>query len=150
MADDTKSTSDDDPRRDLDALAVHVEFMWQALKETANLLLKASSFFLAIMAAILSYLFSHPLTPSLRTTALWLLITVTSLFIVAVGSVAWGLFTGMRNLETAQKMLSPATFSRLRLKSFFARARVCFWITVTASLLIMAILVAGIGRSLFS
>lgn len=95
-------------------------------------------------------LFSHPLDPPLRTTALWLVITLTLLFIVGVGSVAWGLMTGLRNLETAQEMLSPVAFVQLRLDRFFARARVVFWIVVTASLLMMATLLAGIARSLLN
>jgi hypothetical protein len=127
---------------------VHTDFIWQALKETANLLLRAGAFYLAIMAAILSYVFSHPLAPSLRTTALWLVIIVTLLFIVAVGSVSWGLVAGLRNLENAQQMLSPAAFAQLRLSRFFGRARIVFWIVVTASLLIMGLLLGGIVRSL--
>jgi hypothetical protein len=60
-------------RQDLSALT---EFLWQALKEIANLLMKAVAFPLAIMAAILRYVLSHPVAPSIRIVALsqsWLI-----------------------------------------------------------------------------
>ena len=41
-----------------EALYTQTEFIWQALKETANLVMKASAFYLAAMAAILGYVFS--------------------------------------------------------------------------------------------
>jgi hypothetical protein len=95
------------------------------------------------MAAILGYVFSHPLAQPFRISALWIVIIVTLLFIIAVGSVGWGLWTGVRDLESAQEMLSSDAFAKLRLYRFFARARVVFWIITTTTLLILVILLAA-------
>ena len=131
-----------------EALHAQTEFVWQALKETANLVMKASAFYLAAMAAILGYVFSHPLAPTFRVRALWVVATVTLLFIIAVGAVGWGLWTGVRDLQSTQEMLSADAFAKLQLHRFFARARAVFWIVTTATLLTLVILLAAIGRSL--
>lgn len=130
------------------ALYTQTEFLWQALKETANLLMKAITFFLAITAAILGYVLSHPVAPSLRSVAFQTVIVITTLFSIAVASVSWGLWTGVRDLQSAQELLSPEAFGDLQMGRFFTRARVVFWIIVTTSLLILVILLAAIGRSL--
>lgn len=131
-----------------EALSTQAEFIWQALKETANLLMKAITFYLAIAAAILGYVLSHPLAPSLRLIALWIVITITLLFTIAVASVSWGLWTGMRDLQSAYEILSPDSFAQLGLHRFFAHTRTVFWIIITTSLLILVILLAAISRSL--
>lgn len=131
-----------------EALYAQTEFIWQALKETADLVMKASAFYLAAMAAILGYVLSRPLAPLFRIRVLWVVITVTLLFIIAVGAVGWGLWTGVRDLQSAQEMLSADAFAKLRLHRFFARARVVFWIVTTATLLTLVILLIAIGLSL--
>jgi len=131
-----------------EALNTQTEFLWQALKETANLVMKASAFYLAAMAAILGYVFSHPLAPQFRVRSLWILMTVSLLFIIAVGAVGWGLWTGVRDLESAQEMLSADAFAKLRLHQFFARARIVFWVVTATTLLTLVILLTAIGRSL--
>jgi hypothetical protein len=131
-----------------EALYAQTEFLWQALKETADLVMKASTFYLAAMAAILGYVFSHPLAPQFRIRAFWVIITVTLLFIIAVGAVGWGLWTGVRDLQSAQEKLSADAFAKLRLNQFFARARVVFWIVTTATLLTLVILLVTFGSLL--
>lgn len=131
-----------------ETLYTQAELLWEALKEAANLLMKAITFYLAISAAILGYVLSHPLAPSLRIIALWIVVIITLLFTIAVASVSWGLWAGMRDLESAHEMLSPDSFAQLGLHRFFARARAVFWIIITTSLLILIILLAAIGRSL--
>jgi hypothetical protein len=127
---------------------MQTEFLWQALKETANLLMKAMTFFLGVTAAILGYVLSHPVAQPVRNTAFWTVIAISVIFAVAVGSVSWGLWTGVRDLQSAQELLSPDTFAQLRVDRFFARSRAVFWIIITTSLLILVILLAAIGRSL--
>lgn len=131
-----------------EALYTQTEFLWQALKETANLVMKASAFYLAAIATILGYVLSHPLAPPFRVRALWVVTTVTLLFVIAVGAVGWGLWTGVRDLQSAQEMLSTDAFTKLRLHRFFAWARVVFWTVTTTTLLILVILLTAIGRSL--
>lgn len=131
-----------------EALYTQAEFLWQALKEAANLLMKAIAFYLAISAAILGYVLSHPLAPALRIIALWIVVIITLLFTIAVASVSWGLWTGVRHLQSVHEMLSPDSFAQLGLHRFFERARVVFWIIITTSLLILVILLAAISRSL--
>ena len=131
-----------------EAIYTQAEFLWQALKEVANLLMKAIAFYLAISAAILGYVLYHPLAPSLRIIALWIVIIITLLFTIAVASVSWGLWTGVRDLQSAHEMLSPDSFAKLGMHRLFARARAVFWIIITTSLLILLILLAAIGRSL--
>jgi hypothetical protein len=125
-----------------------IEFLWQALKETADLLMKAIAFFLTVVAAILGYVLSHPVNPSFRTIAFRLIIIITTLFSIAVASVAWGLWTGVRDLESAQEQLSPDVFTALRMNRFFSRARFVFWTIIATSLLILVILLSAIGRAL--
>jgi hypothetical protein len=131
-----------------EALSAQTEFLWQALKETASLVMKASAFYLAAMAAILGFVLSHPLAPQFRVRALWIVTTVSLLFIIAVGAVGWGLWTGVRDLQSAQEMLSADAFAKLRLHRFFARARVVFWVVTITTLLTLVILLTAIGRSL--
>jgi hypothetical protein len=131
-----------------EALYAQTEFLWQALKETANLLMKAIAFYLAITAAILGYVLSHPVATSLRIVAASTLVIVTGLFTIAVGSVSWGLWTGVRDLQRAQEMLSPDSFTQLGMSRFFARARIVFWIIIISTLLIVVVLLAAIGCSL--
>lgn len=131
------------------ALHRQTEFLWQALKVTANLLMKAIAFYLAITAAILSYVLSHPVPTSLRIVAASTLAIVTGLFTIAVGSVSWGLWTGVRDLQGALEMLSPGSFAQLGVSQFFARARIIFWIIIISTLLTGVILMIAIGCSLF-
>jgi hypothetical protein len=131
-----------------EALYAQTEFLWQALKETANLLMKAIAFYLAITAAILGYVLSHPVAMSLRIVAASTLVIVTGLFTIAVGSVSWGLWTGVRDLQRAQEMLSPDSFAQLGVSRFFARARIVFWIIIISTLLIVVVLLVAIGCSL--
>jgi hypothetical protein len=130
------------------ALQSQTEFLWQVLKETANGLMKAVAFYFAMSAAILAYVLSHSLAPSLRITALWVIISITLLFTIAFVSVSWGFWTGMRDLRSAQEKLSPGAFAQLELHRFFARTRVVFLITITTLLLSLVILLAAIGCSL--
>jgi branched-subunit amino acid ABC-type transport system permease component len=130
-------------------LESHAAFLWQALKESANLLMKAVAFYLAIAAAILGYVLSHPVAKSLRVVAALTIMLATALFTIAVGSVAWGLWTGVRNLQRAQEMLSPGSFAGLEMASFFTRARIVFWIIIITSLLVLLILLTAIAYSLF-
>lgn len=130
------------------ALHSHTEFLWQALKETANLLMKAIAFYLAITAAILGYVLSHPVPKSLRIVAASTVVIVTALFTIAVGSVSWGLWTGVRDLQRAQEMLSPNSFAELGVARFFTRARIVFWIIIISVLLIVLVLLIAIGCSL--
>jgi hypothetical protein len=148
MKTDQKNEGSLSENDDQEALRSHIEFMWQSLRETADLLLKASSFFLAIMAAILGYVVYRPLAPTVRATAFWVVGSTTLLFVVAVGSVAWGLYTGLHDLQAALERLSRSTFSNLGLGHYFRRARTVFWIVIAASLLVIAILVVGISVSL--
>jgi hypothetical protein len=130
------------------ALPSHTQFLWEALKETANLLMKAIAFFLAITAAILGYVLSHPLPTSLRLMAASTVIIVTVLFTIAVGSVSWGLWTGVRDLQRAQEMQSPDSFVQLGMDRLFTRARIIFWIIIASSLLILVILLVAIACAL--
>jgi hypothetical protein len=130
------------------ALDSQAEFLWQALKETANLLMKAITFYLAITAAILGYVLSHPVPIPLRIVAASTVIIVTVLFSIAVGSVSWGLWTGVNDLQRAHEILSPDSFAQLGMSRFFARARVVFWIIIISTLLIVVVLLAAIGCSL--
>lgn len=130
------------------ALHSQTEFLWQALKETANLLMKAIAFYLAITAAILGYVLSHPVPTSLRIVAASTLVIVTGLFTIAVGAVSWGLWTGVRDLQRAQEMLSPYSFAKLGVSQFFARARIVFWVIIISTLLIVVVLLIAIGCSL--
>jgi hypothetical protein len=132
----------------LAALHSQTEFLWQALKLTANLLMKAIAFYLAITAAILGYVLSHPVPTSLRIVAASTLAIVTGLFTIAVGAVSWGLWTGVRDLQRAQEMLSPDSFAQLGVSRFFARARIVFWIIIISTLLIVVVLLAAIGCGL--
>lgn len=146
---ESKNRTDESDLRQ-QALYTQTEFLWQALKETANLIMKAMAFYLAIMAAVLGYVLSHSLAPSLRIFALCTVVVITLLFALAVASVSWGLWTGVRDLQVAQEMLSPETFAQLGLPRFFRRARIVFWIIITTSLLISVILLAAIGCSLLA
>lgn len=130
------------------ALHSQTEFLWQVLKETANGLMKAIAFYFAISAATLGYFLSHPLAPSLRIIALWIIISITLLFTIAFVSVSWGFWTGMRDLRSAQERLSPDVFAELGMRRFFARTRVIFLITITTLLLSLVILLVAISRSL--
>lgn len=134
----------------VEALRPQTEFLWQVLKETANGLMKAIAFYFAISAAILGYVLSHPLAPSLRIVALWTVIIITLLFTIAFGAVSWGLWTNMKDLESAQEMLSPDAFAQLGLHRIFARARPIFRITITSILLILVIVLAAICRLLLA
>jgi hypothetical protein len=129
-------------------LHIQTKFLWQALKETANLLMKAMAFYLGITAAILGYVLSHPVPTSLRIVAASTLVIVTGLFTISVGAVSWGLWTGVRDLQRAQEMLSPDSFAQLGFPQFFARARIVFWIIITSTLLIVVVLLIAIGCSL--
>jgi hypothetical protein len=131
------------------ALHIQTEFLWQALKEAANLLMKAIAFYLAITAGILGYVLSHPVTTSLRIVAASTLAIVTGLFTIAVGAVSWGLWTGVRDLQQAQEMLSPDSFAKLGVSQFFTRARIIFWIIIISTLLIVVVLLIAIACSLF-
>jgi hypothetical protein len=124
------------------------EFLWQVLKETGNGLMKAIAFYFAMLAATLAYVLSHPIDPSFRISALWVIISITLLFTIAFVSVSWGFWTGMRDLRSAQERLSPGEFAQLELHRFFARTRVVFLITITALLLSLVILLVTIGRTL--
>lgn len=73
-----------------EVLITQTDFLWQALKETANLLMKAIAFFLAVTAAILGCVLSHPVTSSVRHTAFWTITSITLVFGVTVGFVSWG------------------------------------------------------------
>lgn len=130
------------------ALHNQTEFLWQVQKETANGLMKAIAFYFAILAATLVYILSHPLAPSLRIIAFWIIISITLLFTIAFGSVSWGFWTGIRDLQSAQERLSPDVFAQLRLHRFFARTRVVFLITIATLLLSLVILLVAIGCSL--
>lgn len=131
-----------------EALRTQAEFLWQVLKETANGLMKAIAFYFAISAATLGYVLSHPLASSLRSTALWVVISITLLFTIAFVSVSWGFWTGMRHLLSAHERLSPRASAQVELQRFFARIRVVFLITVTTLLISLVILLVAIGRSL--
>jgi hypothetical protein len=109
-----------------EALKTQTEFLWQTLKEKANPLMKAIVFYLAITAAILGYVLSHPLAPSLRIIALWTVIVITVLFTMAVGSVSWGLWTGVRDLQSAPEALSPDGFAQLGFATIFCPRSSCF------------------------
>lgn len=124
------------------------EFLWQVLKETAHGLMKAIAFYFAISAATLGYVLSHPLSPSLRIIALWVVISITLLFTIAFGSISWGFWKGMRDLQSAQQRLSPEEFAQLGLHRFFSRTRVIFLITITTLILSLVILLVAIARSL--
>jgi hypothetical protein len=130
------------------ALQHQSEFLWQALKETANLLMKAIAFYLAISAAILGYVLSHQVPMSLRIVAVSTVVIVTALFVIAVGSVSWGLWTGVKDLQRAQERLSPSSYAHLGMSRFFHRARIVFWIIIVSTLLIVVVLLAAIGCSL--
>ncbi len=69
-----------------EALHIQADFLWQALKETANLLMKAIAFFLAIAAAILGYVLSHPVANSVRNIACWTVITIAVIFAMTLDS----------------------------------------------------------------
>lgn len=131
-----------------EVLDSHAEFLWQALRETADLLMKAMAFYLAITAAVLGYVISHPVAMSLRIVAVSTVVIVTALFTIAVGAVSWGLWTGVKDLERAQEMLSPDSFASLGMARFFTRARIVFWIIIVSTLLIVLALLVAIACSL--
>ena len=87
--------------------------MSSAYRLASSDIIGRSVFYLAITAAILGYVLSHPLAPSLRIIALWTVIIITVLFTMAVGSVTWGLWTGVRDLQSAPETLSPDAFAQL-------------------------------------
>jgi len=131
-----------------DVPSARSEFLWQVLKETANGLMKTIAFYFAISAAILGYVLAHPLAPPLRNTALWVIISITLLFLIAFVSVSWGFWKGMRDLHVAQERLSPGAFDQIELQRFFARTRVVFLITIISLILSLLILMIAIGSSL--
>jgi hypothetical protein len=129
-----------------EALYAQTEFLWQVLKETANGLMKAIAFYFAILVATLSYVLSHPLAPSLRITALTVIISITLLFIIAFVSISWAFWMGMRDLRFAQERLSLSAFAEMGMHRFYARTRVVFLITITTLLLSLVILLVAISR----
>jgi hypothetical protein len=84
----------------------------------------------------------------LRIVAASTLVIVTGLFTVAVGAASWGLWTGVRDLQRAQEMLSPDSFAQLGVSHCFARARIVFWIIIIGTLLMVVVLLIAIGCSL--
>lgn len=144
----TQVTAGESPS-DREGLYTQTEFLWQVLKETANGLMKTIAFYVAMLAATIAYVLSHPPPPSLRVAALWVIISITLLFTIAFVSVSWGFWAGMRDLRYAQERLSPGAFAQLGLHRFFDRARVVFLITITILLLSLVILLVAISRLLF-
>ena len=94
------------------------------------------AFYSAIMAAVLGCVLSHSLAPSIRIFALCTVIVITPLFSLAVASVRWGLWAGVRDLQTAQERLSPETFAYLGLPRYFYKTPNCFWSIIITNLLI--------------
>lgn len=83
------------------ALETFYDFEYRALAETANMLSKGITFYLAILAAVVSYAFTQDLSPAQQRQFLVLGVFTSLVFALAAGSVALGLYVGISDVENA-------------------------------------------------
>ena len=125
------------------AVETYYDFQWRSLVETANTLSKGMTFYIAILASVTSYIFTKQIGQDQLRFLITIGLIVSIFFGTAASSVAWGFYTGLKDLEGSLRELSPREFSNLNLPAFFSRGRLVFWITIISIFLILiAFLVA--------
>lgn len=128
------------------AVKYYCDLQWNAITETATLFSKGVTFFLAIIAVLTGYIAGQKLSPEMQHLVLYLVVGVSAIATLGGVYVTWGLHKGLISFEHTSKQLDPRMFEVLEINRFFRRGRRVLWFTIICAFLVLASLIAVLGR----
>lgn len=115
----------------------------RAYWETANLTAKGIAFYLAVTAALLSYILTQRLEPNLTRLLLWGALTISLAVFAALGACAWLLFRQATALEALTQALDNDAFESLSISMQCLQERRVLAIVVSAYCFVGGALLIG-------
>lgn len=140
----------DERAHDRKALEVFYEFQWRSLVQTVDLLSKAVTYYFAILAALVSYLFSAKLTLLDQQLISQVIFFVSGFFMLISISLSYGVLRGISDMKNTLIRHNPKVFQQVELHRYFLRGRIVGSIVVLSSLSILVTICIALVLKFFA
>lgn len=132
------------------SLELFYEFQWQSLVQAVELLQKSITYYFAILAALIGYLFTAKLSQLDQQLISRVIFVVSGLFIVIAVSFSYGVLRGISDMKQTMAQYNPSIFYRIGLNEYFRRGRTVGVVVITASLLILVTICVALVLKFFA
>ena len=132
------------------SLEIFYEFQWRSLVQTVDLLSKTVTYYFAILAALVGYLFTAKLTHLDQQLISRVIFYVSGFFMLITISMSYGILRGIRDMKNSLIQYNPKIFQQADLHGYFRRGQIVGIVIVTSSLSILAIICAALAIKFFA
>lgn len=112
------------------SLEIFVEFKTRTLIETANILSKGATLYLAMLGIFAGYLITQDILEEIRKILLIISLLSSIFIIIAIATTSWGIYRGMNNIEDTLKHIHNDAFYRAKMHEYFRDGRIVFWVVL--------------------
>lgn len=119
------------------------EFKYNAVKETALMLTKGVSFYLAILAGLFTYIFTSEVDDNVINGAIFIGIVVSIFAIISSVVLGFGIITGLFSIKDALKLNNEDLYNELNVSNFFYRGILAVVIILLTLIIFLIILIVS-------
>ncbi|MFK8058897.1 MAG: hypothetical protein AB8B78_02295 [Polaribacter sp.] len=110
-------------KSDFEDVKLIYEFKYNAVKETALILTKGVSFYLAIIAVLIGYVMTRSVSDDTKNYVI-LIVSFVSISVLISGIVlGWGVIKGLKSIEKILEYNNEHLFKKLEVDKFFNRGK---------------------------
>lgn len=113
------------------------DFQKHSLTETVNLILKLVTVYFALLAGSLAYVFSSSIETALKETILFGLLISSTLFLVAIIALGYGVVLGLKDLKNGIKSTGKKEYKAMNMSEYFQRGRNVIYIVLVSCICIV-------------
>lgn len=132
------------------SIELFYEFEWRSLVQAVELLSKTVTYYFAILAALVGYLFTVDLSPADQKLISRVIFIVSGLFSVLAAAMVYGILYGIADLRATLMSYSPGFFHQVGMPRYFRRGQVVGLLAAIASLAILATICTALALKFFT
>lgn len=133
---------------DIEKLKMIHDFQLKSLIETVNFLLKLVTFYFALLAASVAYVFASIINTTIKEIILTGIFGASILFSIAIISLSYGVITGLTDLNKGMLIIGKVEYKKMNLTNYFKRGIRVSYIVVFSCLGIIFVLMVALGNIL--
>lgn len=135
---------------DRKSLEIFYEFQWRSLVQTVELLSKAVTYYFAILAALVGYLFTAKLTLLDQQLISRVIFFVSGFFMLLAIAMSYGILRGIADMKNSLTRYNLKVFQTAELHRYFRRGQFVGIVVVASSLSILVTICVALALKFFA
>ncbi len=140
----------DDRSHERQSIEIFYEFQWRSLVQTVELLSKAVTYYFAILAALVGYLFTAKLSLLDQQLISRVIFFVSGFFMLLAVAMFYGILRGIADLKSTLTRYNPTAFQKAELHRYFRRGQIVGIVVVASSLSILVTICVALAFKFFA